>query len=64
MSGVGVGMVPACRVLIDLDEVGPSEGRSLLGAILLAVTGRTEIMDDGWKNMMKGKKRIRGEEMD
>ena len=22
MSGVGVGMVPACRVLIDLDEVG------------------------------------------
>ena len=47
MSGVGVGMVPACRVLIDLDEVGPSEGRSLLGAIILAVTGRMEIMDDG-----------------
>ena len=22
VSGVGVGMVPACRVLIDLDEVG------------------------------------------
>ena len=45
--GRRVGMVPACRVLIDLDEVGPSEGRSLLGAILLAVTGRIEIMDDG-----------------
>ena len=47
---VWVGVVPACRVLIDWDEVGPSEGSqapSLLGAILLAVTGRMEIMDDG-----------------
>ena len=45
---VWVGVVPACRVLIDSDEAGPSGGnRALLGGILLAVTGRMEIMDDG-----------------